>query len=78
MAEYGGWVPNTLTDLLECERDPYITPSGVVPGWVLALRAAAAECVAGHPAGLADRSRCGRFGCRGATAPTATPIGGAQ
>lgn len=61
---YGGWQPTTLTDLLDCESDPYITPVGVTPPWVLQLRVATAECRAGHPAGLAT-ARCGVFGCRG-------------
>lgn len=64
-AVYGGWVPNTAADLAFCEAEPYITPAGVVPEWVVAMRAAAAECIAGHPAGLAGRTHCGRFGCQG-------------
>lgn len=62
---YGGWQPSTLTDLVDCEADPYITPAGIVPDWVLSLQAAAAECRAGHPAGLVGRTHCGVFGCRG-------------
>lgn len=65
-AVFGPWHPNTLTDLLECDEDPYITPAGVTPDWVLRLRAAATECVAGHPGGLSPgRARCGHFPCRG-------------
>lgn len=63
---YGGWQPTTLIDLLDCETDPYITPAGVTPTWVLQIRAAAAECRAGHPAGLRRGTRCGVFGCEGA------------
>lgn len=66
-AIYGGWQPVDLVDLAECEADPYITPAGVTPSWVLEIRAAAAECRAGHPSGLDGRSRCGVFGCRGVT-----------
>lgn len=66
---FGGWHPNTLTDLLECQQDPYITPAGVVPEWVQQLQAAAKECRDGHPAGLVGRQRCGCFGCRGVTTP---------
>jgi hypothetical protein len=64
-AVYGGWHPNTAADLLACEQDPYITLAGVTPDWVLKLRAAALECVSGHPSGLLGRARCGRFGCNG-------------
>ncbi len=64
---YGGWHPNTLDELLDVEEDPYITPAGVDPDWVIALKAAAAECAAGHPEGLTDdRLHCGMFGCGGA------------
>jgi hypothetical protein len=65
---YGGWQPTTLTDLVEVEADPYITPVGVTPEWVLAIRAAGEECSNGHPAGLTGRTHCGMFGCRGVTA----------
>lgn len=64
---YGGWQPTTRADLLECERDPYITRAGVVPDWVRQLRNAARECRAGHPSGSPANGRCGRFGCRGRT-----------
>lgn len=65
---YGGWQPTTLTDLLECENDPYITPIGVTPDWVLELRAAAEDCRAGHPSGIASgRAYCAMQRCRGVT-----------
>jgi hypothetical protein len=64
-AVYGSWVPNTPEDFAECERDPYITPAGVVPEWVTALHAAGAECQAGHPAGLTGRQFCGFQRCGG-------------
>lgn len=71
---YGGWEPTTLIDLLECEQDPYITPAGVDPQWVLDLRAAAKECRDGHPAGLPPGRRfCGFQRCAGATAEPGTP-----
>ena len=70
-AVFGGWYPNTAAELLECEQDPYITPAGVTPDWVLQLRAAARECRNGHPAGLIGRTRCGYFGCRGMTTAVA-------
>lgn len=64
---YGGWQPTTLDELLECQDDPYITEVGVMPDWVIEIQAAARECRAGHPAGLTSRTRCGVFGCRGAS-----------
>jgi hypothetical protein len=67
---YGGWQPTTLLDLLECEQDPYITPAGVTPVWVVELRAAARECRAGYPAETSANGRCGMFGCRGHRAPS--------
>lgn len=48
---YGGWQPTTPADMALCEADPYITPAGVVPAWVLELRAAVASpevCTCGH------------------------------
>lgn len=62
---YGGWQPVTLLDLVECAADPYITPVGVTPEWVTQLRAAAAECKAGHPTSEPPHGRCGMFGCQG-------------
>lgn len=52
---YGGWQPTTEAHLAECVAEPYITPVGVTPQWVLDLRAA----VAGP-----DVCRCGRFPVR--------------
>lgn len=66
---FGGWQPTTLLDLAECEADPYITPAGVIPTWVVELRTAASACRNGHPAGLVGRRRCGMFGCRGVISP---------
>lgn len=52
---YGGWEPTTAGDLALCEADPYITQAGVVPAWVLELRAAVAS---------PEVCTCGRFPIR--------------
>ena len=70
-AVFGSWHPNTPEEIAEVEADPYITRVGVTPDWVVAIRRAAEECLAGHPAGLAEgRRHCARFGCQGTTTTT--------